>query len=366
MSTTSSPVLLDLASQSVAGTPRLSTFGVKNTSSVTPFANYGSLALSLDGTDYGPQVWTGTNLALGGPESFGICTGACTATAPAPPTGGFRFHVRDGNNLASVVKAAMPVGVLVENQARTAYCTAGFTLNSDGTTVGSQLDLLAIDPTHYVQTSAPTGTWTCTPAGAIWALVQHSFTFSSTSTTFSSALTNGSLIIVGVGNSAGTTFGTPTDTAGNTYADCGPGKVLFNASGSAIQCFYAINTHTTASNVVSATGVQWIEASEWTGNKSSAVLDASVANPSASSGTGGGQNMTSTAATTTHSGDLIIGYFEDNSGSQVAGTGFTIIQSGFGEYQTQSSAGSVTATEHTNTNNDLYGALLASFILLGH
>ena len=213
------------------------------------------------------------------------------------------------------------------------------------------------------------------PAGAGWTLKNDKGGYGATNPTstaaFANALTNGSLIIVTAAvATSGAAIPTPTDTAGNTYRDSGAGMVSVGASGYYVEIFYAENSFTTAGNVVSmpnSAGYQVrVEASEWTGGLTASPVDVWATNANASSGTGGGQNCTSNAATTTYaSGELILGFIRPTSALPSAGTGFTALQQPAGavmpEYMVQSSVGSVAATWSDSANNDHYGALMVAF-----
>jgi hypothetical protein len=186
-------------------------------------------------------------------------------------------------------------------------------------------------------------------------------------TAFSSALTNPSLIIVSVWESNSTAPATPTDTAGNTYIDCG---VTCN-SGSPIasprwgKLFYALNTHTTASNVVSVSNpsanIINITALEFTGGATSSPLR-HAAQQEANTGTGGGQNMT-TPSVSTVNGDLIVGA-SFGGGTKTVGTGFTASSTGLQltgfEYET-GAGGSIAATWNGAVNSATYGAIIGDF-----
>jgi hypothetical protein len=182
-------------------------------------------------------------------------------------------------------------------------------------------------------------------------------------TAFSNALTNPSIIIVGVLFNSSTSY-TPTDTAGNTYLDSGAGAVAWSTH--YIQTFYALNTSTTSSNAVCVTntsGTVRISATEWTGGATSSAVDVWASNSNASTGTGGGQNATSTAVSTTANGELIYGLV---AGSYMSvGTGFTqiaYISSLVGsEYEAQSAGGSVAATWSCSQNSYTYSAMVVAF-----
>lgn len=142
---------------------------------------------------------------------------------------------------------------------------------------------------------------------------------------FTNALTNGSVIIA-CSSAAGNTTLTWTDTAGNTYADSGAGAVFNVTLGGTAQCGCTNNTHTTASNVVTAhdagNQLYWNVAAEFTGVLN-CTKDVSATNAIGNSGVGGGQNMTSGSVTPTQTNDLIISYFNAQSGPTSAGTGST-------------------------------------------
>ena len=110
---------------------------------------------------------------------------------------------------------------------------------------------------------------------------------------------------------------TISDTAGNSYVDAGPGVILFNSSGAWSEVFYALNTHTTASNVVKlspASGLlnyPRIVAVEFTGGATSSPVDggsgvgySSKAN--ATGGSSGANCLTATQLTPVTNGDLIL------------------------------------------------------------
>lgn len=129
---------------------------------------------------------------------------------------------------------------------------------------------------------------------------------SSVNATFASPLTSGSIILlawegdVGAANSANT----PTDTAGNTYV-----RVLSNSVLSTfdLEIWYALNTHTTASNKVTVTdtiggsdGILVIE--EWSGAATSSPTDGSA---SAGDATGLSSTPNSGSFSTANAADLI-------------------------------------------------------------
>jgi len=180
---------------------------------------------------------------------------------------------------------------------------------------------------------------------------------------FANVLTPGSLIIVEVAIKTAT-IPTPTDTAGNTYYDSGLGTKNPNDSWY-IAIFYALNTFSTASNVVSVANSGTVSgdvtAQEWTGNAPASPVDGYVYS-SGSSGTGGGQNVTSGAPTGTGSNDLIVGLAHAG-GSLSVGTNFTATADTYHDSEYQAAvAGNTPATWSDGTNNDTYGAMAVAFL----
>lgn len=134
--------------------------------------------------------------------------------------------------------------------------------------------------------------------------VDTTFASSVASTAFANPLTNGSIILVaweGDAATAANSANTPTDTAGNTYVRVISKLVTATFD---LEIWYALNTHTTASNVVTITdtiggsdGIIIVE--EWSGNVSSSPTDGSSSNSGTTS------PLTAGNIATTHSNDLI-------------------------------------------------------------
>jgi hypothetical protein len=207
--------------------------------------------------------------------------------------------------------------------------------------------------------------WTTEATSGSWTLANNkgeAGAGAASTDAFANPLTNGSLIVVHVWRQAAPT--TPTDTAGNTYSDCGSGSVIFHTD-YRIQCFYTINTHTTSSNVVTSTSALNIIASEWTGNAASSPVDVFHSTASGTTlSTDGADNMTSGAATTNVNGDLIIGNWSTYTGAAASGTGFTALAGvnghPYAEYKVQTTAGSIAATA-TRDANDFYAMIMTAF-----
>jgi len=193
-------------------------------------------------------------------------------------------------------------------------------------------------------------------------------------TAFSAALTSGSLIIVHEFSGSNVTYTVPTDTAGNTYVDCGPGQAAFTVANDQSECFYALNTHTTASNVVtvhSSTGATFLSglAFEVVGAASSSPIDGGSGvgysiKASAFGGAAGANNLTATSLTPVTNGDLIVAFFATGSNGNTAGTApnaFTLVNGTFSkvsEYFNQGTAAAIIATASDSTSTDPYAAIV--------
>ena len=198
-------------------------------------------------------------------------------------------------------------------------------------------------------------------------------------TAFANPLTPGSIILVSLQiDSSGAL--SVTDTAGNTYLDCGVGPITYATSTNRFQVFYALNSSSTASNVITghdtvAGTFPAVSAYEYTGEQSGNPIDAfagSVTNAS-TSGTGSNNIFTSSAATRAN-GDLIYVVSAFASGTVTAGTNFTgdRLTNPASEHQIQSSAGSITGTFSNNTSGVVYACIMvalfpqAPIYMLGH
>lgn len=153
-----------------AGTGVLTALGVNVGSAGAPVINGGALGTPSSGTGtnitgvvnnnvLAVTLATGTSVTLTAPREYYICTSTCTVTPPVPAAG-YEFCIRNGNNVSTVITmAAIGSSARYENQAHTAYGTAGTgTLVSAGA-AGDQVCLLGLDSTHYLFASG-TGVWT--------------------------------------------------------------------------------------------------------------------------------------------------------------------------------------------------------------
>jgi hypothetical protein len=197
---------------------------------------------------------------------------------------------------------------------------------------------------------------------------------------FANALHNTSTIIVAIGDGeAGNSYYTISDTAGNSYGDVGEGIVMVRYNIWS-QVFYALNTHTTASNIVTVTpssgtlSYARIIAAEFTGGKR---LQAGV-NPvdrhsslgNQVAGASGANNMVGPSVKTSYDGELVFAWFPCyNATAFTAGTSpnaFTDIGAGVGgesEYFVQATAGAIAPTAGGNLSSDAYAVIWAAFRL---
>jgi hypothetical protein len=186
---------------------------------------------------------------------------------------------------------------------------------------------------------------------------------------FSVALTNPSLIIATCFYPAGVSPATPTDTASNMYVDSGQGPTAVGSS-SVAQTWYALNTHTTASNIVHCKSVGTTSnviafAYEWTGNATSSPVDGGNKTATTTSGAAGANSLVLASGSTTADGDLIVA-FEGNDGTPSHGTSpinFTDLNNADSgtEYCTQPTHGAMAPTFGDNTSNDSWGGLWVAF-----
>lgn len=96
---------------------------------------------------------TGTSVSLSAPSEIYVCTSTCTVTPPVPAAG-YQFCVFNGDNVTTVITlAALGSSARYENQARTAYGTAGTGTLVMGGAAKDQVCLIGLDATHYLTVS---------------------------------------------------------------------------------------------------------------------------------------------------------------------------------------------------------------------
>jgi hypothetical protein len=186
---------------------------------------------------------------------------------------------------------------------------------------------------------------------------------------FSVALANPSLIIATCLYPAGVTPAKPTDTATNNYLDSGQGSTTVGSS-SVAQTWYAMNTHTTASNIVHCKSAGTTSnvvafAYEWTGNTTSSPVDGGNKTVTTTGGAAGANSLVLASGSTTADGDLIVA-FEGNDGTPSHGTSpinFTDLNNADSgtEYYIQPTHGSIAPTFGDDTSGDSWGGLWVAF-----
>jgi hypothetical protein len=221
----------------------------------------------------------------------------------------------------------------------------------------------------------------CAPAHAAWGFggtgnATSASAANLTASAFGVALTNPSIIACEVQFSTGQTVSNLTDTALNTYVDSGVGAIAFNSSNTFLQVYYALNTHTTASNAVkvtysATTAFPSIECGELTGGATSSPID--VTQTIANQTNGPGANaLVITAKLTTINGDLIFAAYGSQLANITAGTSpnaFTLIgtpNQGNGlERFIQTTAASIGPTAGDANTNDHWGGIMVAFKVAG-
>jgi hypothetical protein len=100
----------------------------------------------------------GTSHTFSGPFDIYVCTSTCAITVPVP-SAGVQYCVMNDDNVATVATlAAIGSSARYENQARTAYGTAGTGTLVNAGAVKDFVCLLGLDATHYLFASG-SGTW---------------------------------------------------------------------------------------------------------------------------------------------------------------------------------------------------------------
>jgi hypothetical protein len=196
-----------------------------------------------------------------------------------------------------------------------------------------------------------------------FSVVKSAGSWTTGSAMFTGGNTAGDLLIcLTSGDSPG--ISAPTDTAGNTWLDCGAGPVAYSGS-YVIQLFYVPSCKgTTSDNVVSASNYA-VLLLEVSGAASSNPVEAFVSNPEATTGSGS-NNGTAGNLTTSDADFMVVGTlssFNQSAGSNVAWTvapndsqGNSIL-----EYFAQTAAGLI-AGDYTDSNSgQTYCAVMVAF-----
>lgn len=306
--------------------------------------------------------------------------GAMSSYQPQAPTQSFTWPPSAAGPTFSPAAGSYGTGVSVTDTcpgSATPWISAGTTpvAGATGITLTASSTLYGSCQGNGYLTTAAAG-YTVTPGFTVtnngYVNGSGSSVTSATLSTFSTALTNPSVIFVeeyAVG--APSSFPVPTDTAGNTYVDCGPGKILYNSNAVTLECFYALNTHTTASNIVTihaSSSVTYMNgtAFEVTGGATSSPIDggSGAGYSSLANGTGGSSGANAlhgNAITPAGSGDLIIGMFAGANAIPTAGTSpnaYTAVNvsaHAVSEYFYQLVSASIDATAGSTYSGDAYG-----------
>ncbi len=104
-------------------------------------------------------VTPGTSHTFTNNADIFVCTSTCTITVPVP-SAGLQYCVRNGDNVSTVITlSALGSSAMYENQAWTAFGTAGTGTLVSGGAVKDFVCILGQDATHYLFASGG-GTWT--------------------------------------------------------------------------------------------------------------------------------------------------------------------------------------------------------------
>lgn len=222
-----------------------------------------------------------------------------------------------------------------------------------------------------VATKAPSAVWAITNAQS-GSAVASSGSPNLAATAFSNPLTNSSRIICLAFNiNIGDTI-TCTDTAGNTYTDCGAGVAAFAISTKEGVALCTTNTSTTSSNVVTmhstgtgaATVYPRIIAFEVTVNGAAPTIDVTTKAQNQTGGSAGSNNMPASITTATANSFVLCLYTATTDGVTVGTTvAFTDIAHLFAleaEYFLVAATGSFTCQASNTASSDNYAAQMIS------
>lgn len=101
----------------------------------------------------------GSTCTGSGGNTICVCTTTCTITVPVPSAGSMYCALNDDNVSTVITFAALGSSAMYENQARTAYGTAGTGTLTSGGAAADMACIIGRDSTHYLTTSSK-GTWT--------------------------------------------------------------------------------------------------------------------------------------------------------------------------------------------------------------
>ena len=175
----------------------------------------------------------------------------------------------------------------------------------------------------------------------------------------------GNLLLVTV-SKVGTGISTPTDTAGNTYIDCGAGEVTYGTSIATIRLYYCASCKSAAKgNTVTSTGAYGVSIIEFSGCLAGGSVNVNTKKANGVTVGAGGQNMIVGPMTTTKNGDLVFVWATNQNGTAVTNPNWLSSQNSAGgglwQYQIKTVAGPITSTMSDNTASDNYCMIMAGF-----
>jgi len=338
-------------------------------------------SLTLQGGNATTGTASGGNLVLQGGVASGSGSGGSVIVKPQTnSTTAFEVQNASGTNVINVDTTDQQVSADQNSSSTTAPILSVIQNGSSSSTVALQNS--TTNSAFYLSDNVSNGnafsinsytgatTTTATPTFVQQASVAAAAAATSTALAFSSNNTLGNTIVVAVSwNTVSSLTPTCSDSQGNTYSAIVLETDDPDNSQSGI-C-YATNIKAGANTVTVTFGAsvtyRALAIQEYSGIATTSPVDTYATY--AATGTTATNAYTSTTAATTTSGDLIFGYFVDETGSTAtatAGTGFTqrtdnttLTSPATTEDMVQSSAGSIAATQTENQAHVYTGMMMA-------
>src|SRR3954471_8087132 len=324
--------------------PTAASVGTSVTISGTNFgATRGTSTITFNGTAATPTAWSGTSIVA--PVPSGATTGIVVVTVGGVASNGFVFTVTTTATptVTSLTPTSGPVGTSVTIAGANFGATQGTSKVTFNGTTATPTSWSASSIAVPVPAGATTGSVIVTVAGvasnavtftvtapattAAIALTQHASSDAGTTTlstlAFPAANVAGHWIGVVIRAGGSSQVFTVTDTNGNTYRKAI--QVVHTADSVSMAVYYAENVRGGANTVTvadTASGTLRIAILEYAGVATAGSLDVTTWAQGSSSSPSSGN------ATTTGSGDLLLGAFTTANGqTTAAGSGFVMRES---------------------------------------
>ena len=105
-----------------------------------------------------PLATPASAITISLPHGYGVCTGTCTVTLPAPTTAGDDFCLWNDVGVSTAITISGHTGVFFSQTDLSAYGTTGGTFTATAA-AGNKVCMVARDTTHWIPLSYA-GTWT--------------------------------------------------------------------------------------------------------------------------------------------------------------------------------------------------------------